>query len=131
MTPRWKPTVSRAAADAQAETRQQTSGSVHGRNQLSNKTSGATGKSPLITLRDQKIKPLPTPSGPVDLKIPAGSQQGRKLRLKGRGLPAKSPGDLYVVLEVSLPPAESSEAKKIYQQMHKEMDFNPRMGLGV
>jgi curved DNA-binding protein len=74
---------------------------------------------------------VPTPTGTVDLKIPAGSQQGRKLRLKGRGLPAKSPGDLYVVLEISLPPADSRNAKKMYKEMQEEMDFNPRAGLGV
>jgi curved DNA-binding protein len=74
---------------------------------------------------------VPTPSGTVDLKIPAGSQQGRKLRLKGRGIPAKSPGDLYVVLEIALPPADSRKAKKLYKQMQEEMNFNPRAGIGV
>jgi len=74
---------------------------------------------------------VPTPSGNVDLKIPAGSQQGRKLRLKGRGIPAKSPGDLYVVLQIALPPADSRKAKKMYKQMQEETDFNPRAGLGV
>ena len=37
---------------------------------------------------------VPTPAGAVDLKIPAGSQGGRKLRLKGRGIPARQPGIL-------------------------------------
>jgi len=74
---------------------------------------------------------VPTPAGDVDLKIPAGSQQGRKLRLKGRGIPAKPPGNLYVVLQIALPPADSRKAKKMYKQMQEEMDFNPRAGLGV
>lgn len=74
---------------------------------------------------------VPTPAGTVDLKIPPGSQQGRKLRLKGRGIPAKSPGDFYVVVQIALPPATERKAKKIYEQMQKEMDFNPRAGLGV
>jgi curved DNA-binding protein len=73
----------------------------------------------------------PTPSGVVDLKIPANSNQGRKLRLKGRGLPGKTPGDLFVVLELSLPPADSEEAKKLYQQMKQKLGFNPRANLGV
>jgi len=77
-----------------------------------------------------KVK-VPTPSGAVDLKIPAGSQQGRKLRLKGRGIPARTPGDLYVVLEIALPPADSRKSKKVYKEMQEEMDFNPRAGLGV
>lgn len=74
---------------------------------------------------------IPTPTGPVDLKVPAGSQQGRKLRLKGRGIPAKSPGDMYLVLQIALPPATDPKARKIYEQMQEEVDFNPRVGFGV
>lgn len=73
----------------------------------------------------------PTPSGVVDLKIPPDSQAGRKLRLKGRGLAGKPPGDLYVVLQVTLPPADSDAAKALYQQMREQLDFNPRTTLGV
>ena len=69
---------------------------------------------------------VPLPSGNVDLKIPAGSNQGSKLRLKGKGLPAKQPGDLYVVLDVKLPPADSAEARTLYEKMSKEMPFDPR-----
>ena len=72
-----------------------------------------------------KIK-APTPGGMVDLNIPANSKQGRKLRLKGRGIPAKTPGDLYVVLQIALPPADSDKAKEIYKTMAKELNFNPR-----
>ena len=74
---------------------------------------------------------IPTPSGTVDLRIPGGSQQGRKLRLKGRGIPAKKPGDLYVVLQIALPPATGDKAEQIYKKMQEEMNFNPRAGLGV
>jgi len=73
---------------------------------------------------------VPTPFGAVDLKVPANSNQGRKLRLKGRGLPAKTPGDLYVVLQVNLPPADSDAAKKLYEQMRDQLGFNPRTKLG-
>ena len=69
---------------------------------------------------------VPLPSGNVDLKIPAGSNQGGKLRLKGKGIPAKQPGDLYVVFDVKLPPAHSDEAKALYKKMSEEMPFNPR-----
>jgi len=74
---------------------------------------------------------LPTPGGPVDLKIPAGSASGRKLRLKGRGIPGRSPGDLYVVLQVVLPPVDSEQAKNLYREMEQKLAFNPRAGLGV
>ena len=74
---------------------------------------------------------VPTPSGKVDVKIPAGSAHGKKMRLKDKGLPGKTPGHFYVVLQIVLPPADSPEAEKIYQMMAKELAFNPRAGLGV
>ena len=67
----------------------------------------------------------------VDLTIPANSAQGSKLRLKGRGLPAKQPGDLYVVLTIAVPPAYSDQDKALYQTMAQQMAFNPRAALGV
>lgn len=69
---------------------------------------------------------VPTPSGNVEVNVPPGSQTGRKLRLKGRGIPAATPGDLYLVLEVVLPPAHDDKARKLYEQMAREMAFNPR-----
>ena len=73
----------------------------------------------------------PTPSGTVDLKIPPNSSSGRKLRLKGRGIPAREPGDLYVVLEIALPKADTQRAKTAYAEFQKALDFNPRAGMGV
>lgn len=73
----------------------------------------------------------PTPTGVVEVKIPPGSQSGRKLRLKGRGIPGESAGDLYLVLEVVLPRADTERAKRIYQTMARELAFNPRQALGV
>jgi curved DNA-binding protein len=74
---------------------------------------------------------VPTPEGIVDLTIPSGSTAGRKLRLKGRGIPGKPAGDLYVVLQIALPPAESEAARQLYRTMQQELAFNPRSGLGV
>ena len=74
---------------------------------------------------------VPTPAGTVDLKIPAGSGGGRKLRLKGRGIPGQSPGDLYVILKIALPAADSETAQALYRKMQQELDFNPRAHLGV
>lgn len=73
----------------------------------------------------------PTPGGKVELKIPAGSKSGRKMRLKGRGIPGKPPGDLYVVLQVALPPVDSDEAKALYNEMKEKMAFNPRAHLNI
>ena len=69
---------------------------------------------------------VPTPSGPVEVTVPPGSQSGRKLRLKGRGLPANPPGDLYLILYVVLPPANNDRARQLYQQMARDLAFNPR-----
>ena len=74
---------------------------------------------------------VPTPSGNVQVKVPAGSQTGRKLRLKGRGIPGIPPGDLYLVLDVVLPPADTDKARQVYETMARELAFNPRQKLGV
>lgn len=71
-----------------------------------------------------------TPTGVVRLKVPAGSQTGRRLRLKGRGIPGAEPGDLYMELEVVLPPADSDRARELYATMADELDFNPRQRRG-
>ena len=71
----------------------------------------------------------PTPEGPVQLTIPPGSVAGRQLRLKGRGIPGSPPGDLYVVLKIALPPADSESAREAYRTLAKAFDFNPRTHL--
>ena len=73
----------------------------------------------------------PTPTGPVDLKIPANTAAGRKLRLKGRGIPSASPGDLYVAVQVVLPPANDESARQAYRDFKEAVPFNPRQKLGV
>ncbi|EGL54242.1 MAG: DnaJ C-terminal domain-containing protein [Pseudomonadota bacterium] len=72
---------------------------------------------------------VPTLAGKINLTIPAGARSGQKMRLKGRGLPGKEPGDEFVVLQIMVPPADSDKAKKLYQQMAEEMAFNPRESL--
>jgi curved DNA-binding protein len=75
---------------------------------------------------------VPTPSGEVEVTVPPGSQTGRKLRLKGRGIPARPPGDLYLVLEVVLPPADNDKARQVYETMAREFaSFNPRARIGA
>ena len=67
-----------------------------------------------------------TPSGTVEVAVPAGSQNGRKLRLKGKGIPSSTPGDLFLVLEVVLPPADNDKARAFYQAMARDLAFDPR-----
>lgn len=74
---------------------------------------------------------VPTPGGIVELKIPEGSGSGRKMRLKGRGIPGEPAGDCYVILAIALPPADSAAAKDLYRKMAQELNFNPRAKMGV
>jgi curved DNA-binding protein len=74
---------------------------------------------------------FPTPAGPIMLKIPAGSMQGRELRIKGRGIPASKLGDLYAVLKIVLPAADTERARQIYTDMARELAFDPRSKFGA
>jgi curved DNA-binding protein len=57
---------------------------------------------------------VPVPDGNVQLTIPPGSPSGRKLRLKGKGIPSTPPGDLYAVLVIAAPAAQTDEQKSAY-----------------
>jgi curved DNA-binding protein len=71
--------------------------------------------------------PVPTLGGDVELKVPAGSGSGKRLRLKGRGLPGATPGDQYVELVIQLPPAADDRAVAFYEDMAKRFKgFDPR-----
>jgi curved DNA-binding protein len=69
---------------------------------------------------------VPTLGGNVELKIAAGAQSGQKMRLKGRGLPGKQPGDQIVTLQIQTPPAESEAMQQLYQQLRAQSRFDPR-----
>ena len=73
---------------------------------------------------------VPTPAGTtLELTIPANTIAGRKMRLKGKGIPSKEPGDLYVVTMISIPPADTDVQKEAYQAFEKAFEFNPRTHL--
>jgi len=70
---------------------------------------------------------VPLPDGSVvQLSVPAGSAQGRKLRLKGKGIPGKTPGDLYVVLQIAMPPAPDEAQRRAWDALARLHAFNPR-----
>ena len=71
----------------------------------------------------------PTLAGRVQLTIPPGSQSGRRLRLRGKGLPAAEPGDLYLELDVVMPSAQTDAARALWAQLAREMAFDPRAGM--
>lgn len=74
---------------------------------------------------------VPVPDGEVEVRIPENTKAGSKLRLKGRGIPAKTPGDVYLVLEIALPPATTQKQREFYQAMAQEFTFDPRQNLGA
>ncbi|MFM0038523.1 DnaJ C-terminal domain-containing protein [Paraburkholderia strydomiana] len=69
---------------------------------------------------------VPTPDGWVEMSVPAGSAGGRRMRLKGKGIPGNPPGDMYVILNIVLPPADSEPAKAAYNTMRQAFNFDPR-----
>ncbi len=65
---------------------------------------------------------VPTLGGTVELKIPAGSDAGRRLRLRGRGLPGTTPGDQIVELEINAPVPVNDAQRKAYVQLQKAFE---------
>lgn len=72
---------------------------------------------------------VPTLGGSVEMRIPPGSQSEKKLRLRGRGLPGDPPGDQVVQLKIVVPPADTPEAKALYERMREDLPFDPRSSL--
>ena len=70
--------------------------------------------------------PVTTLDGQVEIKIPANSNSGRKMRLAGKGLPGSPAGDLYVRLLIVSPPASTQEEKTFYENMRDTFKFDPR-----
>jgi curved DNA-binding protein len=72
--------------------------------------------------------PVRTLEGTVSLKVPAGTQQGHQLRIRGKGLPAGNAkrGDLYVGVSIQVPPLSSEEEKQLWKQLAAKSAFNPR-----
>ena len=71
----------------------------------------------------------PTLGGRVEVKIPAGSQSGKKLRLKNRGLAGKPAGDQIITLQIVLPKLDSEEDKAYIQEMQQRYAFDPRQNM--
>lgn len=65
---------------------------------------------------------IPTPAGPVQLKIPPGTRSGQRLRLKGKGVPnlkSKVPGDMYVTVRVQVPTTTDPEARRAAESLDR------------
>ena len=72
------------------------------------------------------VVPVEIPGTRLNVRIPAGARTGRQMRVRGKGIPAASAGDLYLDIEVVAPPADNPRAREIYETMAREMAFDPR-----
>ena len=73
------------------------------------------------------VLPITLPSGEIKVRVPANAQSGQQLRVRGKGLPGNSPGDLLLDIQVILPPADTEKAKLFYESMARELAFDPRV----
>ncbi|MGZ4186803.1 MAG: DnaJ C-terminal domain-containing protein [Solirubrobacteraceae bacterium] len=74
--------------------------------------------------------PVSTLSGTAQVRVPAGSSSGRRLRLRGRGLPAREGerGNLYATVQVAVPKELSDEERDLYEKLAAVSEFDPRAG---
>lgn len=66
------------------------------------------------------------PGSELKVRIPPGAQSGRQLRVRGKGIPSNPPSDLLLDIQVVLPPADTVQARKVYEDMARELAFDPR-----
>jgi curved DNA-binding protein len=72
---------------------------------------------------------VPTLKDQVSVRIPAGTNQGRQLRIRGRGLPigrSGQQGDLYVVINIELPKEITEDERELWKKLSEISDFHPR-----
>ncbi len=75
---------------------------------------------------------VPTLDGLKSLTVPAGSSSGRKLRLKGQGVPSaagKPAGDLFVILKIVVPKSVDEPGRRLIEEFSERNPYNPRSGL--
>ncbi|OEV12035.1 DnaJ C-terminal domain-containing protein, partial [Streptomyces nanshensis] len=72
--------------------------------------------------------PVTTPEGTAKVAVPAGSSSGRRLRLRGEGMPhpGGTPGDLYAELRITVPPEPTPREREAFEQLAAASDFDPR-----
>jgi curved DNA-binding protein len=75
---------------------------------------------------------LDTPGGEAKVKVPSGTSSGRRIRLRGRGLPNPrgKPGDLYAEARIMVPPRLSRAERRLFEQLAAETSFDPRAPKG-
>ena len=71
-----------------------------------------------------------TPGGEAKVKVPPGSSTGRRLRLRGEGMPNPKgkPGDLYAEIKIMVPPKPTARERELFEQLAAVSTFDPRKG---
>ncbi|MER7209620.1 DnaJ C-terminal domain-containing protein [Streptosporangium sp. NPDC000239] len=69
-----------------------------------------------------------TPGGETKVKVPPGTSSGRRLRLRGRGMPSprEGPGDLFAEIQIMVPPRPTDEERQLFEQLAAVSEFDPR-----
>jgi curved DNA-binding protein len=69
-----------------------------------------------------------TLAGAITLKVPAGSQSGQKLRLRGKGMPNPkgAPGDLFALISIVIPKQPSERERELFEELQRVSSFHPR-----
>jgi curved DNA-binding protein len=69
-----------------------------------------------------------TPGGEAKVRVPAGTSSGKRLRLRGRGLPNPKggPGDLFAEVRLMVPPKPTAEEKRLFEELARVSNFDPR-----
>jgi curved DNA-binding protein len=72
--------------------------------------------------------PVPTPGGTAKVTVPGGSSSGRRLRLRGEGMPGPrgAPGDLYAEVRIMVPPRLSDRERELFEELAAASAFDPR-----
>ena len=76
------------------------------------------------------VVPVQLPGGTLNVRIPAGAQPGRQMRVRGKGIPSDPPGDVYFDIRIVAPPAVTPKAKELYEALQQEASFDPRKDWG-
>lgn len=66
------------------------------------------------------------PGSRIKVRVPEGAQSGGQLRVRGKGIPRNPPGDLLLDIKLVLPPANTPKSRQIYEEMARELAFDPR-----
>jgi curved DNA-binding protein len=74
--------------------------------------------------------PVPTPGGEAKVRVPAGSSTGRRLRLRGEGMPNPrgTPGDLYAEVKIMVPRKVTPRERELFEALGRDSTFDPRRG---